>query len=244
MNPRPKPILCKATIFKTTALTPTVFELQFTTEPRVTYQAGHFASVLIPKAGPGGRDLRRAYSIASSPDTDHLELCIKKVEGGPGTTYLNSLKTGDSFQCQLPFGDFLLKTQPLKNLVFIATGTGIAPFRSMMKETSFDSKKYASVHCLFGIREESEALYLSDLTSVPELNLVYCITRLNSMNHPGATFYAGRVTQYLKEKLSPSISWNQTDFYLCGNGEMIKECTEYLTQQGVEKTSIITEKYY
>src|SRR4051812_27482692 len=83
-------------------LTPTVFETTFETETPLHFVAGQFVSVIIPGAGPKGRDLRRAYSVASPPQVGPIELCIKLVEEGPGTNYLSSLRTGGSFRIMAP----------------------------------------------------------------------------------------------------------------------------------------------
>src|SRR3954468_16097009 len=108
-------------------LTPTVFELTFDTNEPVEFQAGQFISIVIPGAGPKGRDLRRAYSIASAPEVRPVELCVKLVEDGPGTNYLYKLKEGDSFRGFAPYGDFTYEPKPGRHAMFIATGTGLAP---------------------------------------------------------------------------------------------------------------------
>ena len=113
-------------------LTPTVFELTFETELPMEFKGGQFVSVVVPGAGPGGRDLRRAYSIASAPHVRPIELCVKLVEKGPGSNYLAGLKPGDSFRGFAPYGDFVFESTPGRHACFIATGTGIAPFRSML----------------------------------------------------------------------------------------------------------------
>src|SRR4051794_15492745 len=91
---------CKVKSFQ--MLTPTVFETTFETEHPLVFEPGQFASVIVPGAGPKGRDLRRAYSIASGPEVYPIELCIKLVEDGPGTSYLYNLKVGDSFRIMAP----------------------------------------------------------------------------------------------------------------------------------------------
>ncbi|CAK9253092.1 unnamed protein product [Sphagnum jensenii] len=95
---------CSVKSFK--MLTPTVYELTFDSEPGFEFEAGQFISCVIPGAGPKGRDLRRAYSIASAPEVRPVELCVKLVDGGPGSTYLGKLRPGDSFKGFAPYGDF------------------------------------------------------------------------------------------------------------------------------------------
>src|SRR5690606_32342182 len=119
-------------------ITPTVFELAFDLSPiseapaPFSFRAGQYISVVVPGAGPNGRDLRRAYSIASSPEQKPVELCVKIVDNGPGSNYLNRLRPGDTFKGFVPYGDFTYETPPSKHVCFVATGTGIAPFRSML----------------------------------------------------------------------------------------------------------------
>jgi len=196
-------------------------------------------SIIIPGAGPGGRDLRRAYSIASSPDSDHVELCIKKVENGPGTSFLNQLKTGDQFTVFAPYGDFVYKTQPDRHVCFIATGTGLAPFRSMMESRHYQESAPLSETCLFGVATESEILYEKIFKNRPTLNWIPCISR--SSEQWGG--YKGRITEYVKSNEMP-FPWLETEYYLCGNGEMIKQVREILSEKGVPKESIHQEKYY
>src|SRR3989338_2592045 len=96
-------------VLSKTSLTYDVFELKLERPAgSLPFRAGQYMSIVIPGAGPGGRNLRRAYSIASPPESAEIELCVKLVDSGPGTHYLNSLKAGEAFQGQFPFGDFCL----------------------------------------------------------------------------------------------------------------------------------------
>lgn len=220
-------------------LTSSVFELTFDTEQPLEFQAGQFISVVVPGAGPHGRDLRRAYSIASAPHVRPIELCVKVVEEGPGSGYLNTLRPGDKFRGWAPYGDFLYAAKPGRHALFIATGTGIAPFRSMVDSAGYQACPPVSATCLLGVRSEDELLYQDSMTKVPALKWVPIVSRPQ-----GAwSGLKGRVTDYLRS-LDSSFPWLSTDFYLCGNGEMITEVKSILTEKGVQKESIHGEKYY
>src|SRR5438128_2045248 len=80
-------------------ITPTVFKLSFMPKTEFIFKAGQFLSIVIPSAGPSGKDIRRAYSIASTPEMVPMHISIKIVEGGPGTRYLSALRPGDTFRC-------------------------------------------------------------------------------------------------------------------------------------------------
>lgn len=237
-------------------LTHDVFELKVERPEGMTFQAGQYISIVIPGAGPGGRNLRRAYSIASAPEWNEIELCIKLVDGGPGTTYLNSLQAGTEFEGQAPFGDFCLEHDQSAPCLFIGTGTGLAPLRSMVLSHEWTSK--APVGFLLGVRAEQDIIY-------PELfeadrpaplrdhdHVKICLSRPTGHRNLGAAspdsaspgqgqYFTGRVTDYMRQ-----MDWDfaKSHYYLCGSGAMIAEVKEWLGAKGVAKEQIHTEKYF
>jgi NAD(P)H-flavin reductase len=226
-------------------LTPTVFEVTFDgklaadgTTP-MQFDAGQFVSVVIPGAGPKGRDLRRAYSIASGPDVHPIELCVKLVDGGPGTNYLYKLREGSEFKGYAPYGDFVYRTHSSKNACFIATGTGIAPFRSMVFSKKYQQDPPQKAYCLLGVRTESELIYVDEFKNLPNMQFVQAVSQ------PEAPWdgFKGRVTDYLKG-LGADFPWLETEFYLCGSGPMIAELKLFFAEKGVQKEHIHVEKYY
>jgi NAD(P)H-flavin reductase len=232
-----KTVDCKVKSLK--MLTPTVFELLFDPSPEFEFEAGQFVSVIVPGAGPGGRDLRRAYSIASGPQVRPVELCVKLVEGGPGTNYLHSLREGTSFRGMAPYGDFVYEPKEGRHALFIATGTGIAPFRSFVHSKEYREAPPLSTTCLLGVRHEEELLYMDEMSRVAGLKWVPVVSQ------PKGAWrgFKGRVTDYLREHAG-EIDWGRTEFYLCGNGAMISEIKTILAEKGVAKESLHQEKYY
>jgi CDP-4-dehydro-6-deoxyglucose reductase len=242
-------------------ITPTVFELGFDAEPIPSadptkpaptepfhFKAGQYISVIVPGAGPNGRDLRRAYSIASEPEKRPVDLCIKIVDSGPGSNYLNGLRPGQTFKGFAPYGDFTYKTAASKQVCFIATGTGIAPFRSMMLSQEFQKELPKAALCLLGIRDEDELLYemeLSDraFTSVNgnefRSKWVPCVSQPKGQWNG----FRGRVTDYLRS-LGDAFDWKDTEYYLCGAGQMIDEIRAFLSEKGVERDAIHREIYF
>jgi len=221
-------------------ITPTVFVIGFKPSVPIAFRAGQFLSVIVPGAGPGGRDLRRAYSIASPPEFDSIEICIKKVDGGPGTTYLANLKVGSEVRLVAPYGEFVYKTRPERNCYFVATGTGVSPFRAMALSETYKSAPPREAVCVLGVRTQDELLY-PEMATFPDMKYVGMVSQPTSKDWPKDT--TGRVTDYLRS-LPADFPWTNTDFYLCGNGEMIKEVKGILTANGVVKEAIHLEKYY
>ncbi len=238
-----KPIVVDAKLLSRKQLTADVFEMKLESSLPFTFLPGQFISVVVPGAGPGGRDLRRAYSIASSPElmpSDNVfELCVKLVEGGPGTNYLNNMKVGESLKGSVPFGDFVYKTLSSKHVIFIATGTGIAPFRSMVLSKVFNENKPLSAKILFGARDANDLFYADEMVPLLGNGFVETLSRPTG-NWSG---FKGRVTDWLRQN-SNAIDWKNTDFYLCGNGAMIDEVKQILTTNEVDKSAIHQEVYY
>ncbi len=237
-------------------LTPTVFEIAFDAKsppppeatpekvsPPYAFEAGQFISVIIPGAGPKGRDLRRAYSIASAPETRPVELCVKLVEGGPGTNYLYTLRPGDVFRGFAPYGDFVFEPKAGRHACFIATGTGIAPFRSMILSESYQMAKPLSTTCLLGVRDENELLYVDEFDSLPWVKWVTAVSRPADPSWNPKHGFRGRVTDYFRAQ-GDDFPWLETEYYLCGAGPMIDEIKQILAGRGVLKESIHQEVYY
>ncbi|MBC7692313.1 MAG: FAD-dependent oxidoreductase [Methylotenera sp.] len=231
-------------------LTPTVFEVTF--EPtimnpkpgdpgEVTFKAGQFVSVVVPGAGPKGRDLRRAYSIASAPESKPIELCVKLVEGGPGTNYLYGLRAGDTFKGYAPYGTFIFTHRPQRHACFISTGTGIAPFRSMIRSESYQQNKPLSTTLLLGVREENELLYTHEFGNIDWVEFIPAVSR--PIDAGAFKGLKGRVTDHFRHS-GEHFPWLETDYYLCGSGAMIDEIKMLLTARGVVKESIHVEVYY
>lgn len=227
------------TVKSFTMLTPTVFEIKFVPNTPFTFVAGQFASVIVPGAGPKGRDLRRAYSIASAPESPMIELCVKLVEGGPGTNYLYRLRPGDTFRVVAPYGDFVFKPKPSRGVCFIATGTGIAPFRSMMLSKDFVDQLPSRVLCMLGVRTEDEVLYTDAFKHIPGAEFIQAVSQPVGNWHG----FNGRVTHYLNQ-IDGSFPWTESDYYLCGHGTMINEVKAFLTERNVPKDAIHQEIYY
>lgn len=227
-------------VISRTQLTPTVFELKLKPDSPIHFMPGQFASAVIPGAGPKGRDLRRAYSIASPPEREWIELVIKKVEGGPGTTYLSSLKAGDRMRIVAPYGEFVVKRERFPNLCVISTGTGIAPFRSLVQSKGFQESALESVRFLFGVQSQAERLYTTELQNGSRFEFLEAISRPT----PGWTGFEGRVTDLLRSAKFEGYPWLESQFYMCGNSAMIDEVKIILAERGVPKDCVFQEVYY
>ncbi len=220
-------------------ITPTVFELKFNIDRPAPFLAGQFLSIVIPAEHAGGKMIRRAYSIASAPQMCPLELCVTLVKNGPGSGYLHALNPGDKFTCFIPYGNFFYHPTADRGVCFIATGTGVAPFRSIVLSEQYRNNPPPRSLCLFGVRETEEILYDRDFSRSPGLQWIVALSRPNA-NWQG---FRGRVTDYLRS-IAATFEWQLWNYYLCGSGAMITEVKQILQQHGVEKVHIFQEAYY
>jgi ferredoxin--NADP+ reductase/benzoate/toluate 1,2-dioxygenase reductase subunit len=178
--------------------------------------------------GITGDNQTREYSIYSTPDQEYLEVIIKEVEDGLVSGKLRGLKPNEIISVDGPFGFFTIdeKLIPYRKFLFIATGTGIAPFHSMTG--SFPDLDYNILH---GVRYSNEAY---ESSFYPSGRYTVCTSR-----DSGGDFQ-GRVTDYL---LSNEVD-SDTLVYLCGNCDMIYEVYDLLTSRGLDSDQIKTEVYF
>jgi ferredoxin-NADP reductase len=165
---------------------------------------------------------------------------VKLVEGGPGTNFLFKLRPGDRFKCFAPYGDFLYRPKAARNACFIATGTGIAPFRSMVGAAAFQAERPGKTWCLLGVRDESELLYMEEF---PAQGVEWVPTVSRPTSEAAWKGFKGRVTDWLRAQ-GQAFPWLETEFYMCGNSAMIDEVKAILLANGVQKASIHQEIYY
>ena len=173
-------------------------------------------------------DIERDYSLSSAPSDRHLSFCIRNVEGGAMSSVLSSIDVGTQIAFSGPFGYFIFQSDQRKP-VFVATGTGIAPFYSMLRAGISD------IILLHGVRNPQELYYSSEIQKSAG-NYVACLSE-DAVNH--TDHYAGRVTDYLKKELPRDIY----DFYLCGGGEMIRDVI-LLVDERFPGSNIYTEPFY
>jgi len=192
----------------------------------------------------------KSYSLANAPDNTNLfELCIVKNEGGLGTTYLfDQIIPGYKLTFKGPEGSFILPENKPKALCFICTGTGIAPFRSMLWDICQQPLKATALRVIFGTRKMENVLFLDELRELikllPNFQVHIALSRdeeLPLIKEKNIFFYKGYVHQiYQHQKLFDS---KEPIFYLCGWRNMIDEAQKNLLKLGFPSSHIQTELY-
>ena len=191
------------------------------TRPDIEIKSGQCFNVGLP-----GMDINREYSMYSGAEELYLDFLIRGVEGGLVSNRLSELKLGDLIEIDGPYGEFCIPQQKLNSkFIFIASGTGIAPFHSFVK--TYGDFNYKLIH---GIRFSSERY---DLNDYDPGKYISCI----SQNDCGESI---RVTDYLRKN---PVEYGSL-IYLCGNRNMIIESVQILLDQGVNGDQIISEVFF
>jgi ferredoxin-NADP reductase len=229
-------------LIRTQALSALTQHLEFEVKgmPRFGFVPGQWLSFKTNK--PDGEEITRAYSIASPPrDDNRFALCLNRVRDGFMSNFLCDMKPGQEIRGQGPFGDFILRP-PLRDTVFVATGTGIAPFRAMMHWLLADESRHQAKQfwLVFGNRTEKDIYYHDEFLALAaqHRNFHYMPT----LSRGGAEWQGlrGYVQQHV-----PEITQGRTGMhaYICGLDKMIKANRDLLKSLGWDRKSILYEKY-
>lgn len=199
---------------------------------RLKFTAGQYISVAI-----GGGE-RRSYSIVSTPATQHaVDLLVDVEPGGKGSTFMKNLQPGDPVEFLAPLGVFTV--QPEEKQLFVATGSGIAPFKSMIFDLLEDKADRREIWLLWGLRKVEEMFWEEDWRRINEyyINFHY---RLMISRPPGQwPLISGHVDAELDD-VALDQDWG---VYLCGNQEMIAEVAKIVHNRGVLADRVHKEKY-
>lgn len=207
------------------------FWLQIEGDETLDFKAGQFVTMDLPIAEKRLKRWR-SYSIASAPShpaSNVLEFCIVRAEAGAGTRYLFEEATvGTTIRFKAPDGNFILTDARIaeKNLVFICTGTGVAPFRSMIHDLLQRGLPYRNLHLIFGTRTEAGILYQKEFEDLQSKypNFKYEVV----LSRPQPTWNGRRGyvhAAYMEAYPNPTA---ETDFWICGWSKMIDEAVEHL----------------
>ncbi len=206
-------------------------------DDEIIFSPGQF--IMVPVKDKEGKSIRRAYSIASSPSKKkQLELLLTRHEGGIASEFFKQMKEGDSLELLGPMGVFTVR-EPISNpIYFIATGAGLAPFRSMI-HSLLKNKNTTHLVLLFGFRHEEDYLCKEELEKLMKTHKNVSVIPTCSQPKGSWRGLTGRVTAHLD-----AIECNEkTQAYLCGSTSMINEMIPLLLQKGMKREHIFFEKW-
>lgn len=220
--------------------------LVFTIEDveKFDFAAGQFVSMVAPKEG---KTMTRAYSIASAPRKNELDICLNRVPEGFFSNHLCDMKPGDTVKFHGPHGNFVLRN-PLRDCILIATGTGIAPMRSFVQWLFADESHHQgkNIHLVYGTRYPTDVYYQDffELMAHDYPNFDYVVT----LSRAGEDWKGqrGYVQEYVRKivEARPEAERNNMDAYICGLNDMVSANRKLLVEDlGWDKKQVIFERY-
>lgn len=239
-----------------------IFRFKPADEELFDFAAGQYATLGLEI---DGEFVARAYSIASSPcERDHLELYINVIEDGEFTPSLFRLRQGDEIYYMGPKGVFTLAKSDAPHLLLVATGTGLAPYVSMLRTLQLEQRSGRrhgrTITLVHGVRYTADLGYrweLDGLARDPAFNFTYVpmVSRPEKDRHFTPEVGSGRTTPLLKGALADALprGMEPEDFvtrtppestavYLCGNPDMIADAKSILASRGYGE--VYTEEYW
>ena len=213
------------------------------------FEAGQFVTLDLPIHEQKNKRWR-SYSIASWPNkTNVYELLIVLLEGGAGTTYLfNNVRVGSELLFRGPQGVFILPESIEKDLFFICTGTGIAPFRSMIHSIFLHNLAHKNIYLIYGCRSQKDLLYFDEMkaleSGMEKFNFMPTLSREEWNGHKG---YVHALYEDICKKNNAACesleNLTPASFYLCGWKFMIDDARKKILELGYDKKSIHFELY-
>jgi ferredoxin-NADP reductase len=227
----------KATLIESVEIAPHVrhFTFEASDVDELTFIPGQFVSLT---EQIGEKKITRAYSIASAPaESKRFDLCLNLVEDGRLSPRLFDMAPGDSIEMRQPLGQFVLRN-PGREAVFIATGTGVAPYRSILQAHLNASSQPFTL--LFGVRYESHLMYRAEFEEMARLYPHFRFLPVLSRPDENWTGRTGHVQAHLAEAIGER---RDLDVFLCGLKLMVDDVRSILKDMGFDRKQILFEKY-
>ncbi len=235
----------KLTLTRKTRLTEKVYLLSFSIDNDLVFKAGQYLIVDVPR---DNEIVKRIYSIASSPkNKKELELIIEVVQNGVGSNYLVNLDLGDKINVQAPAGVFTLQKPLPNNIVFVVTGTGIAPVRSMIDHL-LENKAQTKILLLWGLRYRDD-VYLREEFQLktlknPNFSYYYCLSR-ETKQLTNKDFKQHRVDKCVNNliKNGDKQLLSKVYFYVCGGRDAVVSLKNLIHSLGVGEKRVTSERF-
>ena len=226
-------------------LTPEIKELSLgilRPEEGITYKAGQYVQLQVPRYELTRGPEFRAYSISSpARDKKKLELIVARVPDGAVSTYVHDfLKEGEELDVIGPYGDFHLRESE-RDILLIATGSGLAPIMSILYQLA-EERSPRKTTLFFGDRATADLFYLDRLKeleqSIPHFRFVATLSRADEdAQWQGER---GRVTNLIERHIPDGAP---VDAYICGVPAMVESCEALLGKKGIPPDRIFYDKF-
>ena len=205
------------------------------------FKAGQFVLFHVPLLHNPSDVQTRAFSIASAPHEDDLLFVAKLKEGGRASEWIaKSLHVGSPVTLQGPFGLFTIKEDRQKDTLFLATSTGVAPFRSQIFDCLHRNDR-RTMTMVFGVRAEEDLFWVDTFTALAQRHKTFAFHPALTQGSPSWQGKRGRILHVAREIVEDSSG---QQLFVCGNPAMCKEVKEIaLSIWKIPKEDVHVEGY-
>jgi ring-1,2-phenylacetyl-CoA epoxidase subunit PaaE len=221
-----------------------VFEIPESLKESFQFKQGQSLTM---RATINGEEVRRTYSICSSPLDKELRVAIKKVDGGLFSTFANQkLKQSDIVEVMQPVGKFYVELSPVnkKNYLGIAAGSGITPLLSIIK-TTLQTEPNSTFTLVYGNKSRSSIIFFEELEGLKNKYLQrFNFINILSRERTDAAINFGRINTTKLNELEKLIDYTSfNEIFICGPEEMIFSTKDFLEKKGIDKKKIHFELF-
>lgn len=219
-----------------------VFTVPQELKAQFQFIAGQYVTL---KSSINGNEVRRAYSICSSPNSNILKVAIKAVENGTFSVYATTqLKSGDTLEVAPPEGKFILEPKADQNYIGFAAGSGITPVLSMVKAV-LEQETTATFTLVYGNKSAADTIFYKELNALAQeytdqFRLHYVCSRTQEENALFGRIDKGHVNYFIKNTYK-DITFDAA--FLCGPEEMIQTASQTLQEHGLTEAQIHFELF-
>jgi ring-1,2-phenylacetyl-CoA epoxidase subunit PaaE len=220
------------------------FNVPETLTDQFQFTQGQYINI---KTKINGEEVRRSYSLCSSPLENEWRVAVKKVDGGLFSTYANEkLKAGDVVELMTPIGKFFttLDASHQKSYLAFASGSGITPVLSIIK-TTLQTEPKSSFTLIFGNKNHQSIIFKEALESLKNkymgrFQLIHVLSR----ERTDATINHGRIDEKKMNEVSKLVDFKSIDeFFICGPEAMIFSIKHFLEEKNIDKKKIHFELF-
>jgi benzoate/toluate 1,2-dioxygenase reductase subunit len=213
--------------------TTTHFSIRLVDRAALGFLPGQYVNIVVP-----GTDQTRSYSFSSGPRAEQVAFLLRETPTGALPTYLRErANVGDRIEFTGPLGSFYLR-EPKRPLLFLAGGTGLAPFLSMLEKLSGNGTEHP-VHLIYGVTNDPDLVKVEELEhyakQLPNFTFTCCVAD-ESSSYPNK----GYVTRYIEPQ---HVNGGDADVYLCGPPAMVDAVRQWLESQGIAPLNFYFEKF-
>jgi len=217
------------------------FEIPSDLKDKFTFKPGQYLTL---RTTIDGEEVRRAYSLSTSPDENEWRVAIKQIKNGKFSTFAQSLKAGDEIEVMAPTGNFTVNSTEPKNYVLFAAGSGITPIISIAKYL-VKANDANQVTLFYGNKSEDETIYKAELDELANNNDHIKVVYIYSRQEVNNSLLKGRIDEEKIEGLYNEYLSNQTinEIFACGPEEMIFAAKDFFVSKGIDEKHIHFELF-